>query len=120
MNTWRNRITWIRTGHLSRMPVHVAMDDHNVSFVFSAISSCVASFQSLSLSYSRHKTLQRGLEDGVLITMPSRNSKSQKPAQVGGDSLVSASKEMRSFSKHGPFLKAEHVEGEVSNFTRPL
>lgn len=33
MSSWRNRITWIRTGNLSRMPVHVAIDNQHVPFV---------------------------------------------------------------------------------------
>ncbi|MCJ1224402.1 hypothetical protein MMC12_001047 [Toensbergia leucococca] len=89
MSAWKNRVTWIRTGNFSRMPFHVAMDNENVPFNSRAISSYVASFQSLSLSHSRHKTAQRGLEDGLLVTMPSK-------------------------AKGGPFLKAENVAEEVS------
>lgn len=112
--SWQNRITWIRTGGFSRMPVHVATDNHNVRFFSRATSSFVASFQSLSLSHSRHRVTRRGFEDGLVVTMPSKTSKSQKPTQVRSEASVSASHETRSSSKNGPFLKAENVEEEVS------
>lgn len=115
-SSWRNRVTWIRTGNFSRMPVHVATD-RGMPFMARAISSYVASFRSLSLSHSRHKAAQRGAEDGLLVTMPSKPSKSQKPAQVRSEPSVSASHEIRFFSKGGPFLKAENVEEEVSAVT---
>lgn len=78
----------------------------------------MASFQSLSLSNSCHKAAQRGLEDGLLITMPSKTSKSQKLVQARSEPSVSASHEIRSFSKDGSFLKAENVEEEVSTITK--
>ena len=115
MCSWKNRIAWIRTGSFRRIPVHVALNDRNVPFISYATSSFVASFQSLSLSHSSYKTAQRGLEDGLLITMPSKPSKSQRPAQVRSEPSVSVSHEMRSSSKDRPFLKAENVEEEVSS-----
>ena len=100
-SSWKNRITWVRTGNLNRMPVHVATDDQNIPFLSRAISSYVGSFQSLSLSHSRHKAAHRELENGLLVTMPS----------------VSASSEIKSFPKDWPFLNAKNVEEEVSTIT---
>ena len=117
-SSMENCITWIRTGDFSRMPVHAATDNQHIPFMSRAISSYVASFQSLSLSHSRHTAAQRGLGDGLLITMPSKTSKSQKPAQVRSEPSVSVSHEIRSLSKDGPFLKAENVEEEVSAITQ--
>ena len=88
-----NRVTWIRTGTFSRMPVHMARDDIGMPFISRAISSYVASFRSLSLSHSRQRTAKRGLEDGLFVTMPSTVS---RPPQGS------------------PFLKAENVAAEVS------
>lgn len=89
----RNSVIWIRTGTFSRMPVHVARDDLDISYIGRAVSLYMASFQTLSLSHSRQRTATRRLENGLFVTMPSTVSKS---------------------SQNSSFLKAENVAAEVS------
>lgn len=95
MNARKSLVTWIRTGFFSRMPVPVAgtMGSTGTSFISRAISSFAASFQSLSLTVSRNSITTRGLEKGLIITMPSKGSKSYRSA---------------------PFLRGESVKAEVS------
>ncbi|KAL9594363.1 MAG: hypothetical protein Q9219_007077 [cf. Caloplaca sp. 3 TL-2023] len=73
-----NRITWIRTGMFTRMPVHVSTDNNNLPFLMRAINSYTASFQSLSASHSRHQKVTPGSEQGLFITMPSKVSRIPK------------------------------------------
>ncbi|KAI9753765.1 MAG: hypothetical protein M4579_004999 [Chaenotheca gracillima] len=108
-SSWPNRVTWIRTGSFSRMPIHMATDSSNVPFIARGINSFVSSFQALSLSRSRQKVCTRGSEEGLLVTMPSKgpasaNDKGGQPPDV---------EEIRSFSKTGPFLRRENVAAEV-------
>ncbi|KAI4258686.1 MAG: hypothetical protein LQ352_001112 [Teloschistes flavicans] len=95
-NSLENRVTWIRTGIFTRMPVHVASDNEGVPYITRAISSYVASFQSLSASHSRHRVATKGLEEGLFVTMPSRISK---------------------IPKDSPFLHGGNVKAEVSAVT---
>ncbi|KAI4205107.1 MAG: hypothetical protein LQ350_000734 [Teloschistes chrysophthalmus] len=97
LNSSVNHVTWIRTGTFTRMPVHVATDDSRIPYITYAISSYVASFQSLSASHSRHRVATRGMEDGLFVTMPSKVSR---------------------IAKDSPFLNGESVKTEVSVVTK--
>ncbi|KAL9580920.1 MAG: hypothetical protein Q9212_004201 [Teloschistes hypoglaucus] len=97
LNSVMNHVTWIRTGTFTRMPVHVATDNGGIPFITYAISSYVASFQSLSASHSRHRVATRGMEDGLFVTMPSKVSR---------------------IPKDSPFLNGESVKTEVSVVTK--
>ncbi|KAL8770821.1 MAG: hypothetical protein Q9203_001941 [Teloschistes exilis] len=96
LNSAVNHVTWIRTGTFTRMPVHVATDDGGIPYITYAISSYVASFQSLSASHSRHRVATPGMEDGLFVTMPSKVSR---------------------VPKDSPFLNGETVKAEVSVVT---
>ena len=64
-----NHITWIRTGHFSRLPVHMAMDASGVMFVQRATSSFVSSFRTFGIVKSNSKAVWRKKDRGLIITM---------------------------------------------------
>ena len=43
-------VTWIRTGHLNRLPVHTAMDENGYPFIECACNSFISSFQALAFA----------------------------------------------------------------------
>ena len=65
----KNYITWIRTGHFSRLPVHMAMDDSGAMFVQRATSSFVSSLRTFGIVKSNSKTVWRKKDRGLIVTM---------------------------------------------------